>query len=177
MTAITQRLMRELRSQFRLDWRGVHGAPHWARVRHHGLMLARALGTDARVAELFAVLHDSQRQDEWEDEGHGDRAADYAGWLCQRGYFDLDSAALAALQYACRGHSDGQTVALASVQVCWDADRLDLGRVGMRPDPRRLCTATAQRADVIERAWFWSIGDSYRSSPAHCLPPRQPQCQ
>jgi uncharacterized protein len=30
------------------------------------------------------------------------------------------------------------------VQACWDADRLDLGRVGIAPAPERLCTAAAR---------------------------------
>ena len=31
-----------------------------------------------------------------------------------------------------------------TVMACWDADRLDLGRVGIRVDPKRLFTTTAQ---------------------------------
>lgn len=30
-------LIQHLRAQFRLDWHGIHGASHWARVKHHGL--------------------------------------------------------------------------------------------------------------------------------------------
>ena len=30
-------------------------------------------------------------------------------------------------------HSDGYTVGDITVKVCWDADRLDLGHVGIRP--------------------------------------------
>jgi uncharacterized protein len=44
------------------------------------------------------------------------------------------------------------------VQTCWDADRLDLGRVGKRPDPRRLCTPAARDRDVIEWAYRRSLG-------------------
>ncbi|MGY0612932.1 hypothetical protein [Luteimonas sp. A501] len=31
-----QSLVAHLRKEFRLDWDGVHGAAHWARVRFHG---------------------------------------------------------------------------------------------------------------------------------------------
>ena len=36
-----------------------------------------------------------------------------------------------------------------TIQTCWDADRLDLGRVGMMPDPRFLSTEIAKRRDTI----------------------------
>ncbi|MEN1958120.1 hypothetical protein [Luteimonas changyuni] len=77
--------MAHLRKEFRLDWNGIHGAAHWARVRFHGVSLARGLGLDERVPAL------------------------------------------------------------------------DLGRVGIRPDPRRLCTPLARDAGRIERAWRWSL--------------------
>src|SRR5262249_48780677 len=41
---------------------------------------------------------------------------------------------------ACRLHTDGHTTGDRTLLACWDADRLDLGRVGITPDPRRLCT-------------------------------------
>jgi len=49
------------------------------------------------------------------------------------------------LDYACRYHTQGWLDAPGAVQVCWDADRLDLWRVGTRPDPSRLCTRAARR--------------------------------
>ena len=153
---ITPALMREIRGQFRLDWTGIHGAAHWARVRYHGVWLARQLGADVRIPSLFAVLHDSQRQNDGHDPQHGPRAAEYAAWARKHGLFELDDAAFELLKIACIGHSDGHTQADVSVQVCWDADRLDLGRVGIYPDSRRLCTSPAKHAGVIERAWHWS---------------------
>jgi uncharacterized protein len=38
-----------------------------------------------------------------------------------------------------------------TIQTCWDADRLDLGRVGIVVRPARLCTAAARDAKLI--AW------------------------
>ena len=57
----TRRLIPFLRARFRLDWQGIHGSPHWARVRENGLRLAARTGADERVVELFAFLHDSCR--------------------------------------------------------------------------------------------------------------------
>ena len=33
-------VIRTVRRQFRLDWRGIHGVPHWARVRWNWLAMA-----------------------------------------------------------------------------------------------------------------------------------------
>lgn len=159
-------LLAEIRAQFRLDWTGYHGFPHWARVYRHGLHVGRAIGADLRVVELFAFLHDSQRQNEYTDPEHGNRAADYARWLHGKGRFELDRTALSLLVIACEGHSDGHLQADPTVMACWDADRLDLGRVGIRPDPRRLCTAPARDGNYLERAWRRGLAhaDRLRSS-------------
>jgi uncharacterized protein len=39
-----------------------------------------------------------------------------------------------------------------TVRTCWDADRLDLGRVGVTPDPILLCTDVARRPETIRWA-------------------------
>lgn len=157
ISPITKHLIAAIRDQFRITWDGHHGAPHWARVRQHGLYLGRQLGADLRVVELFAFLHDSQRQNEYTDHGHGRRASNYAAALRQRGLFELDDSAFELLITACNGHSDGHMQGDITVQVCWDSDRLDLGRVGTRPDPLRLCTQPARDAAYIEKAWQWGL--------------------
>lgn len=68
-------LLEAVRSQFRLDWVGPHGAAHWARVWANGRRLAAATGADLGVVELFAWLHDSCRHDDHRDPHHGPRAA------------------------------------------------------------------------------------------------------
>jgi uncharacterized protein len=57
------------------------------------------------------------------------------------------------LALACEQHSEGRVQGDVTVLTCWDADRLDLGRVGQRPDPRRLCTAAAHDPRLIEWAF------------------------
>ncbi len=149
-------LVRQLRSQFRLDWHGIHGVPHWARVMYHGVSMAPLTGADADVVRLFAVLHDSQRQHDGSDRHHGSRAADYARRLHRQGLLSLSVEQMELLVFACQGHSNGHLDAHPTVQTCWDADRLDLGRVGIRPDPRYLCTKVACDAARIEHAYHWS---------------------
>ncbi|MFM7531655.1 MAG: hypothetical protein ACKO5J_04035, partial [Rubrivivax sp.] len=59
-------------------------------------------------------------------------------------------------------HSSGLTEADVTVQTCWDADRLDLGRVGIRPSPRYLCTPAARQPETIARAYAASTRASRR---------------
>ena len=150
---LTRPLIAHLRKHFSLDWQGIHGAPHWARVRANGLRLAETTGAHQAVVELFAFLHDSCRLDEYEDPGHGERAAGLAHELRDR-YFELPDAEFSWLVAACKGHSDGLTdAAHVTILTCWDADRLDLGRIGIRPKPTKLCTSAARDPGVIEWAY------------------------
>ena len=139
----TQSLMVYLRSQSRINWHGHHGISHWARVRVNGLMLAQETGANPHVVELFAWFHDSRRVNEHEDIGHGNRGAILAQKL--RGqYFDATVDEMDLLIHACGHHSDGFMEDDVTVMTCWDADRLDLGRVGIVPDPLYLCTDAAR---------------------------------
>ena len=53
---------------------------------------------------------------------------------------------------ACQIHNGGPPQTDPTLAVCLDADRLDLGRVGIIPDPRFLSTATAKDI-AIRNAW------------------------
>ena len=148
-------LLTAIRAQFALDWYGIHGIQHWERVRENGLRLARITGANPTIVELFAYLHDSRRLDDWEDFGHGFRAAVYLQTLRGR-YFDISAEEHELLVHACHYHSDGFMEGDVTVQTCWDADRLDLGRVGVRPDPKYLCTAAAREPKML----VWAYGRS-----------------
>jgi uncharacterized protein len=92
------------------------------------------------VVRLFAVLHDARRVNEGIDDGHGQRGADLA--VALRGNrFDLDEGRFQALYYACAWHEKGKVTAEPTIGTCWDADRLDLPRVGARPMPHLMSTA------------------------------------
>jgi len=129
--------------RYSLPVRGMHGVLHWARVHENGRMLAAQEGADADVVALFALFHDARRMNENRDPGHGLRGAELARSL--RGTLvHLDDRRFDLLHDACRLHTGGLTAGDITLQVCWDADRLDLGRVGIRPDPRLLCTDAAR---------------------------------
>jgi uncharacterized protein len=148
-------LLDAIRSDYALSWHGTHGISHWTRVRENGLRLAEETGADAQVVALFAYLHDSKRLNEHKDPGHGARAAQFARSL-QGKIIDLPDERLEQLALACTLHTEGLTEADVTVQTCWDADRLDLGRVGIRPDARYLCTAAARNTEMIRWAFVRS---------------------
>jgi len=160
---IEKQLIKIIRAQFKLDWHGIHGANHWSRVRENGLRLAESTGARIGVVELFAFLHDSRRMNDDLDPEHGGRAVAFARDLREQGIIELSDSDFELLDLACAKHSDGQTSADVTVQTCWDADRLDLGRVGQRPHPHYLCTDEAKNPSIIE----WAFNRSIRSNPAH----------
>jgi uncharacterized protein len=67
-------------------------------------------------------------------------------------FFDLPEDQFDLLYHACAFHTDGLTEADLTVQVCWDADRLDLGRVGISPRRDYLCTDPAKDPRMIQWA-------------------------
>jgi uncharacterized protein len=136
---------------YALPWDGIHGVSHWARVLENGLRLAQVTDANIAVVQLFAIFHDSCRVNEAVDPGHGQRGADLATEL-RGGLFHLPDADFRLLYDACVGHTDSETKADITIRTCWDADRLDLGRVGMVPDPKKLCTRAAKKADILKWA-------------------------
>ena len=66
--------------------------------------------------------------------------------------FDLPDREFQLLHRACAGHTHEHTHPDVTIQTCWDADRLDLGRVGIMPEPDFLCTEFARRPETIRWA-------------------------
>ena len=150
-------LVARLRPRYRLDWHGIHGWAHWVRVRENGLRVAAATGADTAVVELFALFHDIARWNDAWDPAHGRRGADVAAELAGE-IVGLDPGRLELLRYACTHHTDGMVEAEPTIATCWDADRLDLERVGIVPRPDRLCTDAARDPDVLRWARARSVG-------------------
>lgn len=158
-------VLRTVLEQYVLPLNGDHGVAHWARVLENGLRLSQETGANPEVVQLFAVLHDSRRQNEVTDPEHGPRAAEFAMEL--RGHvFDLNDHAFGLLYKACHGHTHERTHPDLTIQTCWDSDRLDLGRVGITPHPTRLCSDAARRPETIK----WADGRaSFRVVPQFVL--------
>ena len=133
------RLRDHVISQFPCDPISIHGPAHWKRVESNALVIAPTNGATVEVVRLFALFHDCRRTHDGYDNTHGARAADYASQL--RGHlFELPNDQFQLLHYACTWHTHGQLSDDPTIGACWDADRLDLGRVGMRPSAQYMST-------------------------------------
>jgi uncharacterized protein len=139
----------EILKHYQLDPAGIHGIDHWGRVLENGIQLGGMSGADIRIVQLFALFHDSRRQNDGYDPDHGARGAELAGEM-NGSLFTLSRDELSLLQDACTRHTMGLTEADITVQTCWDADRLDLPRVQKFPIPERLCTKPARDVHFIE---------------------------
>jgi len=130
--------------QFPLDKHSIHGPRHWKQVEKNGLMLAGETGADQIIVKLFALFHDSCRINEFTDKGHGLRGAELAKQI-KAIHFSLSDESFETLFAACKHHTDGKKTSNITIATCWDADRLDLPRVGIKPDPCRMATAFGKR--------------------------------
>jgi uncharacterized protein len=139
----------EILNGYSLSLSGVHGVSHWGRVLETGLRIAEENGADLKVVEYFAVFHDSRREREGGDSGHGRRGAELAVQL--RSKLDLSEEQFEELKYACIHHTSGVTEGSVTVRTCWDSDRLDLWRVGIHPGEPFLCTEPAKQKEL--QAW------------------------
>lgn len=143
-------IIEEVLRQQVVEGNGIHGLLHWGRVYDNGMRVAETSGANVKVVQLFAFFHDSRRFNDGSDPGHGHRGAEFAKML--RGeLFDVTDDEFELLYVACRDHTDEDNSDDVTVQTCFDADRLDLFRVGIKPDPDLLCTDFAKRDDV--RGW------------------------
>lgn len=143
-------LLNLIKAQFQLDLNSDHGLSHWSRVAEIGRYLSEHTRADVVVVNLFAYLHDARRQDEWSDPAHGERAGIFAQELYENKFLGISPTQIDQLCYACKHHN--RLMAKSediTVQTCWDADRLDLWRVGITPKEEFLYTAVAKQDDVI----------------------------
>ena len=130
----------------------IHGESHWRRVATAGLaLLPETPAADPALVFLFALFHDSMRLNDDHDPLHGPRGSALARELCGEA-LDLEEAEMGLLGFACEEHTNGGVSSDATVGVCWDADRLNLWRVGIRPDPRLLSTQEAKSEERIASA-------------------------
>lgn len=141
-----ERLKDHLEEHSEMWYSPIHGITHWDQVWENAQTIGWNVAADMKVVEYFAYLHDSQRWDEGEDREHGPRAAAFAKE--HRDLFDLSDAQFKLLVKAVAGHTiampgdkAGEDPTLAT---CWDADRMDIGRVGIVVDSDYLFTDFAR---------------------------------
>jgi hypothetical protein len=143
--AYMESILHELMEQFRLYGRTAHGKDHWNKVDRNAVELCRLVPeADLLVARWFAIFHDSCRQDEGSDPKHGHRAATLLTTKYKNGMLGLTEEQFTKLEFACRHHNGSKPVTDPTIGICFDADRLDIIRVGVVPNPKLLSTEAAK---------------------------------
>lgn len=129
------------------EWMGMaHGVEHWDRVAKFGRMLYKEKA-DMDVIMAFAYLHDSERENNAYDEEHGSRASKLIDTIRNTELAALNDEQIAKLKRACELHTIQHKTGDITIDICFDADRMDLLRVGIMPSPDRM--ATKQGADYV----------------------------
>jgi uncharacterized protein len=141
-------LIEQIKQDFKINYYGSHGINHWRRVYYNTQKLSSHYHVESEVFELFALLHDSKRHDEFEDRHHGVRAAGFVQKLLREGTISLSEEDAQLLSYACANHTnsdkDNPLYNDLIVQICLDSDSLDIGRVGYVVTPAYLATVYAK---------------------------------
>jgi uncharacterized protein len=166
MSIITLELLTKIREHYSLNWYGTHGIYHWARVYENGMKLSAQEGVNKKVIQLFSIFHDSQRWNEHEDPAHGARGAQL--FLHLREHLPLTDEEFELLTVACSQHTAARTHENITVQACFDSDRLDLWRIGVKPSPEFLCTPVAKLPETIEWAMRKNM-DSVKMLPKNAF--------
>ena len=149
-----------------------HSLAHWRQVEFNGLLLAPVTGADITVVRLFALFHDCKRQDDAYDGEHGERGAAFAKQCFEEKRLDITQEQFNKLYHACRMHTHERASDDATVNTCYDADRLDLGRVGIPLNPEKMATsfgkklaraAHSQKVSVYAmREWLRAVAPTLR---------------
>ena len=121
----------------------VHGISHWDRVAKNADALLTS-NVDELVVKAFAYIHDVERIDDGDDWQHGPRAALLVDEIRHTVLSFLNDTEIEQLKEACRLHTLRHRTEDATVNACFDADRLDLGRVGIVPAPEKMATTAGR---------------------------------
>ena len=141
---ITEKVWESVIKKTNTSKSSVHGASHWVRVERNGVYIAQNIGADEVVVSLFALFHDCRRVNDGLDPEHGLRGAKFAESMRNEMDFLTDKQ-FEKLYYACKWHTDKNHTDDLTIGACWDADRLDLGRVGTKPRVEFLNTKPARK--------------------------------
>ena len=127
----------------------IHGIPHLRRVAVTAGRIAASIGEDIESAVVAGFLHDCARNDDGGGTCHALDSAVLAKKLLSMFYPHLD---VVRLCDAIARHADGETTKDLLVACVWDADRLDLSRLGIEVNSDLLSTSVARRIVLIRRS-------------------------
>lgn len=134
-----------------------HGVEHWDRVTKFGQLLYQE-GADLDVILAFAYLHDSERMNNGHDINHGKRASRLIDKIRHTKLKNMTDEQITMLKKACELHTIAHRTGNLTIDICFDADRMDLLRVGIVPLPERM--ATTRGAELVANPHY---EDFYRT--------------
>lgn len=136
-----EKVLANTRNHVRALWElgATHGVRHWDRVYENGMRLLTP-EVNPLVVGLFAYLHDSCRRNDGRDPMHGPRAAKFIDTIRTSLFASVTDEEIDLLKQACRLHTCAHKTGNPTIDACFDADRLDLWRVGIIPNPKYLAT-------------------------------------
>ncbi len=144
-----------------INFNYAHGPAHWQSVYRFGKMLYP--GIDKGVLFYFSVFHDFFKSNDFADKSHGKKALTAMPLIKENlKIWNKDKKAhnsqIEQLAFAFENH-DCTIQEYASltnplkdnknVRACLDADKLDLGRVGIIPESKHLLTEEAKKYNDI----------------------------
>ena len=125
---------------------GIHGIPHLRRVSFIAGRIANFYGENVESAVVAGFLHDCARTDDGGGKRHAYDSAVLAKRVLAQFYPHLDSARICK---CIELHTDGKITTDRLLGSVWDADRLDLSRLGYKIIPELLSTDTARRLAAL----------------------------
>ena len=111
------------------------------------------------IGLYFALFHDARRINDGIDPDHGRRGAALASTM--RDLVALNDADFSKLYFACCHHTERTHHNDPLISSCWDADRLDIGRVGFELDVNYFNTEAARK---MVTSGDFSVLDKYEST-------------
>lgn len=123
--------------QSRASFDEFHDIEHWEVVERNGMLLAKYdADINLKVVRYFAYLHDSCIENEYgeiEYLEHGKRAAEFCDEIRDTYLSSFSDEEFSLLRRACEFHTTELSLGDITIDACFDADRLDLPRVGIQP--------------------------------------------
>lgn len=135
---------------------GHNGPVHWEHCWENAKLLIPITQANPIVVQLFCYLHDCCAVNSGEEPEHGPAAAFFIKQNSTLFSF-LTAQEFKLLIDACADHTFHKLSKDPTIGTCWDADRLDLGRLGIYPKAEFFSTQAAKDPAIIERAYQTSI--------------------
>lgn len=169
---IPKEVIKDIFDNFDLELEdGIHGIYHWARVIENGWEISQDNNANMKVITAFGLFHDCKRENDEHDPEHGFRGGEFMEKYKDK--LNLTEEEFQKAKIACSGHTDILHNDDIDISTCWDADRLDLLRVDIYPNPEYLNNEISKDPDFIqvrseyaefqeEACWMYDILEDIR---------------